>query len=402
MSRAVTLVLVALAAGVVSAAQPQSTERVVTRLDERYASIEGVDPSLLLLDVHAPKDAKGLPVMIFLHGGGWRRGDKAGEGALSHAAFFNTHGWIYISVNYRLSPAVMHPAHCEDVAKALAFIARHVAEWGGDVKRLHLSGHSAGAHLASLVALNDRFLKAQGLSPAMLRGVVLLDTAAYDLEAIMRKNPPEMTPYPAAFGKDPAVWRDASPLAQVAAGRGTPPMLLVVAFGGEDKGVRAETLVEKLRGIGTRADILDASVLRHHGSLNKEFGAADDPVAPKVLAFLESLETAKPGVTGTTEALKVDADVAARAAEAGRTARAGLLIKRSDKNGDRRWSRDEAPANYQHRFDELDRNKDGFLDAREVGAAMAEAPRRAGAKAAEKPAAPPLEQDERDQKDGAP
>jgi hypothetical protein len=107
-------------------------------------------------------------------------------------------------------------------------------------------------------------------------------------------------------------------------------------------------------------------------------------------------------VTGTTEALKVDADVAARAAEAGRTARAGLLIKRSDKNGDRRWSRDEAPANYQHRFDELDRNKDGFLDAREVGAAMAEAPRRAGAKAAEKPAAPPLEQDERDQKDGAP
>ncbi len=100
------------------------------------------------------------------------------EGALSHGAFFNTHGWIYISVNYRLSPAVAHPTHCEDVAKALAFTARHVAEWGGDAKRLHLSGHSAGAHLASLVALNDRFLKAEGLSPAMVRAVVLLDTAA--------------------------------------------------------------------------------------------------------------------------------------------------------------------------------------------------------------------------------
>jgi acetyl esterase/lipase len=354
----------------------------------RYADAPaGVDANLLSLDVHAPKDSKDLPVMIFLHGGGWRRGDKAGDGALSHAAFYNARRWIYISANYRLSPAVMHPAHCEDVAKALAFIARHVTEWGGDPRRLHLSGHSAGAHLASLVALNDRFLKAEGFAPSMLRGVVLLDTAAYDLEAIMRKGPPDMTPYPAAFGKDPAVWRDASPMAHGAAGRGTPPILFVVASGGEDKGARAEMLAEKLRGVGIRADILDASALRHHGSLNKEFGAADDPVAPKVLAFLESLGAENAGMPRSTDVLQVDPAVAARAAEAAHTARAGLLIKRYDKNGDRKWSREEAPPSYQRRFDELDTNRDGLLDAREVGASLGTS-RRSGAGAPDKPAPP--------------
>lgn len=360
----ILLTLFALLGGRLSAAE------VIQTLNVRYATMPGVEANLLSLDVHAPKGAKKAPVLVFLHGGGWRRGDKASEGAQSHARFYTARGWIYVSANYRLSPAVTHPSHVEDAARALAFVHAHAAEWGGDAAQLYVSGHSAGAHLASLVALNERFLKSAGESLAMLRGVVLLDTAAYDLEAIMQGNPDAVSPYPAAFGKDPAVWRDASPLAHIAAGKGVPPFLFVLASGGEDKAERCEAMAVKLRGIGVRAEILNASVLRHHGTLNNQFGAADDPVSAKALAFLESVRSGQTQTLGTMETLTVAADVAAKAAVESDTARAGLLIRRGDKNGDRKWSRDEAPALFQRRFDELDTNKDGFLDAREVGAAL--------------------------------
>jgi arylformamidase len=351
--------------------QPSASENEwVRKVDIRYANTPGVDAKWQSLDLYAPKDAKNAPVIIFIHGGGWRRGDKTGEGAQSHARFYTAHGWIYVSVNYRLSPAVTHPLHVEDAARALAFARKHAAEWGGDAAQLYVSGHSAGAHLASLVALNERFLKSAGESLAILLGVVLLDTAAYDLEAIMQGTPDAVSPYPAAFGKDPAVWRDASPLAHIAAGKGVPPFLFVLASGGEDKAERCDAMAAKLRGIGVRAEILDASALRHHGTLNNQFGAADDPVAAKALAFLDSVRRGQANTLGTRETLTVAADVAAKAAVESDTARAGLLIRRSDKNSDRKWSRDEAPALFLRRFDELDTNKDGFLDAREVGAAL--------------------------------
>ena len=107
-----------------------------------------------------------------IHGGGWRTGDKANQSQRRQkATFFAGNGFVYVSVNYRLSPAVRHPAHVEDVAKALSWIVDHIASYGGDPKRIFLMGHSAGAHLAALVTADKTYLTKLGKSPAMLSGV---------------------------------------------------------------------------------------------------------------------------------------------------------------------------------------------------------------------------------------
>lgn len=114
--------------------------------------------------------------MIFVHGGGWRRGDKSA--VVRKAAFFTGDGWLFVSVNYRLVPEGRHPTNVQDVANALAWVHNHSAEVGGDPDAICLMGHSAGAHLASLVATDERYLENAGHSLGILNGVIALDTQA--------------------------------------------------------------------------------------------------------------------------------------------------------------------------------------------------------------------------------
>jgi acetyl esterase/lipase len=113
-----------------------------------YIVIAGVDPNLLSLDVYAPAKAKDLPVVLMIHGGGWANGDKANRDVgTNKARYFTAQGYVYVSINYRLSPAVQHPTHIEDVASAVSWVLENIATYGGDPARLTLMGHSAGAHL---------------------------------------------------------------------------------------------------------------------------------------------------------------------------------------------------------------------------------------------------------------
>ncbi len=83
------------------------------------------------LDVYAPrKAAEKAPVMVYVHGGGWMRGDKSAVG--KKAEFFTGQGWVFVSVNYRLVPDGKHPRNVEDVATALAWVHERCTEYGGD------------------------------------------------------------------------------------------------------------------------------------------------------------------------------------------------------------------------------------------------------------------------------
>src|SRR5580704_10634386 len=121
------------------------------------------DDALQRLDVYAPRGVDHAPVVIFVHGGEWTRHDKA---EVSYKPkFFNDHGVVFVSTNYRLSPAVAHPAHVSDVASAIRWVHDHAAEFGGDPHKLVVMGHSAGCHLVTLVALDPRYLAKAGLRP---------------------------------------------------------------------------------------------------------------------------------------------------------------------------------------------------------------------------------------------
>jgi acetyl esterase/lipase len=259
------------------------------RRDLQYAKIDGVDPNLLSLDVYAPATGDKHPVLVMIHGGGWSGGDKRNPGvATTKPRFFTERGYVYVTINYRLSPAVLHPAHIEDVAAALAFVHDHVAKVGGDPDRIQVMGHSAGAHLAALVSTDGRRLGAHGKGLGIIKGVILLDGAGYDIPAVMTgedRRPGARTTYARAFGTDEAGWRDASPIAHVAAGKGIPPFLIFHAGAREASEVQAQALAGALGAAGVAARVVHAPG-KDHGSINRDIGTPGDGPTRAILAFL--------------------------------------------------------------------------------------------------------------------
>ncbi len=146
----------------------------------------GKDPKQSLNVYRPDKEAKSeaLPVVIWVHGGGWRNGDKDNQAGINLCQSWANSGLVTVGLDYRLTPAVVHPAHVEDVAAGIDWVHNNISKYGGDPKRVFLLGHSAGAHLVALVATAPSFLQAHELSPkSTLAGVFAIDTASYDLTA---------------------------------------------------------------------------------------------------------------------------------------------------------------------------------------------------------------------------
>lgn len=142
------------------------------------------------LDIYTPKNCErsGCPVVVWVHGGGWRNGDKEYVGSPRLAATWCPAGAVLVALNYRLSPDVVHPAHVQDIAMAINWINRNIRSYGGNPDKLSLLGHSAGAHLVALVATDPQYLQAYGLTPAKaIRNVFPIDSASYDLVANSRE-----------------------------------------------------------------------------------------------------------------------------------------------------------------------------------------------------------------------
>ena len=137
-----------------SGALASDSVRVVKDIDyvEGADYAEGKDR----LDLYLPDGARDFPVLVFYHGGGLRNGDKGGSEHVGMA--LASAGYGAAIVNYRLSPTVEHPEHAEDAARSLAWVYRNIAKHGGNPDAVYISGHSAGAYLAALLALDARYL----------------------------------------------------------------------------------------------------------------------------------------------------------------------------------------------------------------------------------------------------
>ena len=273
----------------VDGGQPQARTPV---LDVPYDDSAPGD-ALRKLDIYPPPSGSSAPVVVWVHGGAWMTGDKQNQLA-DKVAWANGQGLLFVSVNYRLSPAptappapgrVMHPVHAQDVARAISWVKAHAAEYGGDGTRVGLLGHSAGAHLVSLVATSSEFLGAHGLGPSSIRCTGSLDTEGYDVPAVMADaTGTQRALYVNAFGTDEATWTAASPTFQVKQGAGIGDFL-VARRGSAARVAAANAFRDALDQAGVPVQVVDVSAYTHEG-VNDAVGQSGETVlTPALSAF---------------------------------------------------------------------------------------------------------------------
>jgi arylformamidase len=276
-----------LATAVVSAAPLQDVQR-----DIPYAS-----PALerQILDIYAPKDAKNLPVVFWIHGGGWQAGDKSLVQEKPKA--FVERGFVFVSTNYRLLPTVEMSTIFQDVAKSLGWVYKNIAEYGGDPNRIFVMGHSAGAQLAALMCIDDRYLKAEGVPFSALKGCVPVDGDTYDVPAIIETaetrlrvhgEPPPKNGHRQKFGNDPEKHRDYSAVTHIAKDKGISPFLILYVADHPDTSAQAKRLAKVLKEADIPATAFGAKDT-NHSKLNDNLGVPGDPATKALDEFLAGL-----------------------------------------------------------------------------------------------------------------
>lgn len=270
------LAAIFLLVAVAPAADPPKADKLEVEVhkDIPYRTDKEADKARHALDVYLPKGKKDFPVLFFVHGGAWIVGSK--EYVKEAMRHFAEQGIGVVCPNYRLTPAVQHPAHIEDVAKAFAWTVDSIGKYGGDPKKIVIGGHSAGGHLAALLATNETYLKAEKRTLSDIRGVVgvsgvyVIDTKVKALHKV--------------FTDDEATCKTACPVEHVAADR--PPMLLAYAeddYAGLPAGaeVFAKSLV-KAKCVATAREYKK----RSHTSILSDMKKADDPLFNDATEFI--------------------------------------------------------------------------------------------------------------------
>jgi acetyl esterase/lipase len=219
-----------------------------------------------------------------VHGGGWRRGDKGAQGVVQNKmSRWTSQGFIFISINYRLLPEAAPIEQAHDVARALAAAQGKAEEWGGDPEKFILMGHSAGAHLSTLLAASPELARQAGVRPWL--GTVALDSAAFNVVQIMETRHPGL--YDQAFGDDPAYWRRASPYYRVTAAMR--PLLAVCSTRRDESCQQAHQFDDKAATLKVRVKVLEEDL--SHGEINKELGI-ESSYTDAVESFMGSLDAA--------------------------------------------------------------------------------------------------------------
>lgn len=245
-----------------------------------------------VLDIYTPPNAENLPVVFWIHGGGWQAGDKSD--VATKPQWFMDKGFVFVSINYRLLPTVDMGVLHRDVAKAFGWVSKHIAEHGGDPKRVLVGGHSAGAQLAAIMCADDRYLKAEGVSFDSLIGCVPVDGDTYDVPAIIETAetrlrvhhlPPRVNGHRVKFGVTSENHVNFSAVTHVAKGKGIPPFLILHVSAHPDTSAQAQRLGGALKEAGVAARVFGAKDT-NHSKLNDDLGLPDDPATKALAEFV--------------------------------------------------------------------------------------------------------------------
>ena len=203
------------------------------RTNITYYSGEAADKYRHRLDLYLPKRRRDVPVLIFVHGGGFTVGIKDQYAFMGQV--FAARGIATAVISYRLSPKTTYPGHVQDVARAFAWAHAHIAEYGGRPDKIFVAGHSAGATLAALLGTDPVYLKEAGESLDHVAGVIPISG---------RFTPSGRSGmFQGAVPIDPDVVRNAAAIAHVAGPH--PPFLILY---GDRDGRRPATMQRRWRG----------------------------------------------------------------------------------------------------------------------------------------------------------
>ncbi|MEZ5872611.1 MAG: alpha/beta hydrolase [Nitratireductor sp.] len=218
------------------------------------------------------------PVIVYVHGGGWIKGDRAKVYHLPEYA--RSRGYILASVDYRPVPRTNIDGQVADVVKGINWVRNNIAKHGGDPSKIVIMGHSAGSHLVALIAAR----KLGG----RLAGVVANDVQAYDLVAYEAMRGGMADVYRKAFGSNPANWIKWSPVTYVRKANGLPPFLVMASR--SDRPRRAQlsrAFVAELKRRGTKVSYFDGARYTH-GTIASTIGTSSE-VTGALDRFLKSV-----------------------------------------------------------------------------------------------------------------
>ncbi|WP_298394320.1 alpha/beta hydrolase [Sphingobium sp.] len=230
------------------------------------------------------------PLILFVHGGGWKRGDKDNATGATKVDHYTGLGYAFASINYRLVPDATVEEQAQDVADAVAFLRSKAGTLGFDPDRIVLMGHSAGAHLVALVGTDMRYFAKAGLQPDAVKGVIPLDGAAYDVPKQMAQGGRVMADtYEQAFGADPARQKALSPTLHAV--RPNAPAFLILHVDRTDGTAQSNALAAALKQAGTPVEVhaLEGRGLRGHMQINRSMGDPAYPGTAMVDAWLKRL-----------------------------------------------------------------------------------------------------------------
>jgi acetyl esterase/lipase len=235
------------------------------------------------LDVYAPAEGKKLPVVVWIHGGGWQRGDKK-EVQTKPQAFVDK-GYVFVAINYRFVPNVTIRQMAGDVAKASRWVHDHARDHGGDPETIFVMGHSAGAQLAALVCTDDSYLKGEKLSLSLIKGCVPVDGDTYDVPMqIQTVEQRRADSYKMKFG-DAESQKNLSPVTHVARGKNIPPFVILHVADHPETKAQSQRLVKALQEAGISAKAYPAEG-KNHTTINADLGKTDDKPTQALFDFL--------------------------------------------------------------------------------------------------------------------
>lgn len=236
--------------------------------DEQY----GPDPAQLAdvyLPAAAPPQGGPAPILLVVHGGSWKGGDKATSDVVQDKlAYWLPQGYVVVSVNTRVLPQARPAEQAEDLGLAVAWIHQQAARWRADPDKLVVMGHSSGGHLVTLLAADAAMRQRTGAP--LWRASIILDGAGFDLLDVMPR--PHAPFYDEAFGANPAEWAQASPAAQLSGTQ--PPALFVCSTLRPDPCRRAQRYADMLKARGGQAELF--GLARNHAQVNSDVGADND------------------------------------------------------------------------------------------------------------------------------